>query len=73
MTPSAYLRLLGIYTIINTRLTPEERENARNLIGMANNPNQFIKCCHVEGIPLAAFRFHNLITVLDEMLKKLKP
>jgi hypothetical protein len=73
MTPSAYLRHLGIYTIINTRLTPEERENARNLIGMANNLNQFIKCCHVEGIPLAAFRFHNLITVLDEMLKKLKP
>jgi hypothetical protein len=40
---------------------------------MANNLNQFIKCCHVEGIPLAAFRFHNLTTTLDEILKKLKP
>jgi hypothetical protein len=73
MKPSAYLRHLGIHTIINTRLTPEEREIARNLIGMANNLNQFIKCCHVEGVPLAAFRFHNLTTILDEMLEKLKP
>jgi hypothetical protein len=73
MKPSAYLRHLGIHTIIITRLTPEEREIARNLIGMANNLNQFIKCCHVEGVPLAAFRFHNLTTILDEMLKKLKP
>jgi hypothetical protein len=73
MKPSAYLRHLGIHTIINSRLTAEEREIARNLIGMANNFNQFIKCCHVEGVPLAAFHFHNLITILDEMLKKLKP
>ena len=73
MKPSAYLRHLGIHTIINPRLTPEEREIARNLIGMANNLNQFIKCCHVEGVPLAAFRFHTLITILDEILKKLKP
>jgi hypothetical protein len=73
LKPSAYLRHLGIHNIINTRLTPEEREIARNLIGMANNLNQFIKCCHVEGVPLAVFRFHNLTTILDEMLKKLKP
>lgn len=73
MKPSAYLRHLGIHTIIITRLTPEEREIARKLIGMANNLNQFIKCCHIEGIPVATFRFHNLTTSLDEILKKLKP
>ena len=73
MKPSAYLRHLEIHNIINTRLTLEEWEIARNLIGMANNLNQFIKCCHVEGIPLAAFRFHSLTTSLDEILKKLKP
>ena len=73
LKPSAYLRHLGIHSIINTRLTLEEREIARNLIGMANNLNQFIKCCHMEGIPLATFRFHDLTTSLDEMLKKLKP
>ena len=73
MKPTAYLRHLGIHATINTRLTPEEREIARNLIGMANNLNQFVKCCHVEGVPLAAFRFHNLTTSLDELLKKLKP
>ena len=73
MKPSAYLRHLGIHTIVNSRLTPEEREYAKNLIGMANNLNQFIKCCHIEGIPLATFRFHNLTTNLDEILKKLKP
>lgn len=73
MKPSTYLRHLGIHTTVNTRLTAEEREIARNLIGMANNLNQFVKCCHVEGVPMAAFRFHNLISNLDEILKKLKP
>jgi len=73
MKPSAYLWHLGIHSIVNSRLTPEERDYAKNLIGMANNLNQFVKCCHVEGVPLAAFRFHNLTTRLDEMLKKLKP
>lgn len=73
MKPTAYLRHLGIHATINTRLTAEEREITRNLIGMANNLNQFVKCCHVEGVPLAAFRFHNLTTSLDEILKKLKP
>jgi hypothetical protein len=73
MKPSGYLRYLGIHTIITPRLTPEEREIARKLIGMDNNLNQFVKCCHVQGVPLAAFHFHNLIPSLDEMLKKLKP
>jgi len=73
MKPTAYLRHLGIHATISTRLTAEEREIARTLIGVANNINQFVKCCHVEGVPLAAYRFHNLLTFLDEILKKLKP
>jgi hypothetical protein len=72
MKPSAYLRHLGIHTIITPRLMPEEREFARRLIGMDNNLNQFVKCCHVEGIPLAMFRFPKLIPIFDEMLEKLK-
>lgn len=72
MKPSAYLRHLGIHTIIKPRLTPEERKYARKLIGIANNLNQFVKCCHVEGVPRAMFQFQGFITGLDEFFKKLK-
>jgi hypothetical protein len=72
MKPSAYLRHLGIHTIINTRLTEEEREAARMLIGMANNMNQIAKSCHQEGPLRAMVYFESYRKHLDEILKKLK-
>jgi Bacterial mobilisation protein (MobC) len=72
MSPSGYLRHLGIHTIIISRLTNEEREAARMLIGMANNMNQIAKACHQEGALRAMLYFESYRKHLDEILKKLK-
>jgi superfamily II helicase len=72
MKPSAYLRQLAIHTIIISRLTDEEREFARMLVGMANNMNQIAKSCHQEGALRAMVYFESYRARLDEILRKLK-
>lgn len=71
--PSVYLRQLGINGGIISRLTAEERQFVRPLIGMANNLNQLAKACHQEGVLRAMLYFENYRKQLDEILKKLKP
>ena len=73
MNSSTYLRQLAIYATINSRLTDEERNFVRQLIGMANNLNQLAKSCHQEGAIRAMVYFERYRTHLDEILKKLKP
>jgi hypothetical protein len=72
LKPSAYIRQVGIYAIVIPRLTDEERQFARQLIGMANNLNQLAKSCHQEGALRAMMYFESYRTQLDEILKKLK-
>ena len=72
-TASAYLRQVAIYATVSTRLTEEERQFVRQLIGMANNLNQLAKSCHQEGALRAMLYFENYRGHLDEILKKLKP
>ena len=70
---SAYIRQVAIYAIIKPRLTDEERQFTRQLIGMANNLNQLAKSCHQEGALRAMLYFEGYRASMDEILKKLKP
>jgi hypothetical protein len=72
-TASAYLRQVAIYATVTTRLTEEERQFVRQLIGMANNLNQLAKSCHQEGALRAMLYFENYRRELDDILKKLRP
>lgn len=70
---SAYIRQIAIYATVTNRLTDEERQFVRQLIGMANNLNQLAKSCHQEGALRAMMYFENYRATLDEILKKLRP
>jgi predicted DNA binding CopG/RHH family protein len=69
---SAYLRKVSIEVKIIPRLTEEERQFVKQLIGMANNLNQLTKACHQEGLLSAMLDFEKYRTGIDELLKKLR-
>lgn len=73
LNASEYIRQLTINGQVKTRLTEEERQFARQLIGMANNLNQLAKACHQEGLLQAMVYFESYRNHLDEILGKLKP
>src|ERR1700752_2172057 len=54
---SAYIRQVAIYATVTGRLTDEDRQFVRKLIGMANNLNQLAKSCHQEGALRAMMYF----------------
>lgn len=70
---SEYIRLITLGGQIKTCLTEEEREVARQLVGMANNLNQLAKACHQQGLLSAMVYFESYRDFLDEVLRKLKP
>ena len=72
MKLSDYLRKVSVETKIMPRLTEEERQFVKQLIGMANNINQLTKACHQEGLLSAMLDFERYRTGIDELLKKLK-
>ena len=72
ITTSTYLRQLAIHAQVTSKLSEEERQFVRQLIGMANNLNQLAKSCHQEGALRAMVYFENYRAHLDEILKKLK-
>lgn len=69
---SAYLRKVSMETKVIPRLTEEERQFVKQLIGMANNLNQLTKACHQEGLLSAMLDFERYRTGIDELLKKLR-
>ncbi|MBO9203236.1 MULTISPECIES: plasmid mobilization protein [Niastella] len=73
LSVSNYIRKAAIYNTVIPRLTEEERQFARQLVGMANNLNQLVKVCHQEGLLQTMAYFGNYRQRLDEVLKKLKP
>jgi len=73
MKASAYLRQLAIHSSVKPRLTDEERQYVRELIGFSNNVNQLAKKCHQEGFFKAALYFEGMGQDLDKILKKFKP
>ncbi|MGX5817995.1 plasmid mobilization protein [Chitinophaga lutea] len=69
---SAYLRQAAEATVIKARLTPEERDFIRKLVGMANNLNQLIKEFKQAGILKTAAHVEGLRDKVDQLLKLLR-
>lgn len=72
LKPSAYIRWTSIHTMVKTRLSDEERQLVRQLIGMANNLNQIAKTAHREGMFKAMLYFEEYRNVFDDLLNKLR-
>jgi hypothetical protein len=72
MMAAAFLRLAAFQSMIRTRLTEEERQLVRQLVGMSNNLNQTAKTCHKEGALRAMAHFEKYRKDIDDVLKKLR-
>jgi hypothetical protein len=72
MSRTAYIRRMAIHGKVLARLTDEDRQIARGLIGMAPNINQIAKCCHKEGVLSAMLIFKDYKDQIDDFLKRLK-
>ena len=70
---SVYIRQTAIQGRIISRLTADEVQTVRQLIGMSVNINQVAKICHREGLYEAMQYFEHYRNLIDELLKKLKP
>ena len=70
---SDYIRGMAMQGKIISRLTEEERQFVRQLVGIANNINQLTKKGHQEGFLTAVLMFEDYKKLLDELLEKLKP
>ena len=69
---SVYIRQTAIQGKIITRLTAEEIQTVRQLIGMSVNINQVAKICHREGLFEAMQYFEYYRNQIDQLLKQLK-
>lgn len=70
---SVYIRQTAIQARIIPRLSGEELQIVRQLIGMSVNINQVAKICHREGLYEAMQFFEHYRSLIDDLLKKLKP
>ena len=70
---SVYMRQTAIQGKIISRLTTEEIQIVRQLIGMSVNINQVAKVCHREGLYEAMQYFEHYRNLIDGLLQKLKP
>ena len=69
---TVYMRQMALQGKIISRLSEEERQIVRQLIGMANNLNQLTKMGHQEGFITPVLMFENYKNLMDELLEKLK-
>ena len=68
---SAYVRQTAIASVVINRLSEEERQFVRQLIGMANNLNQLAKNSHQEGMLKTMLYFERFRNQIDIILNKL--
>ncbi|SDX68478.1 mobilisation protein (MobC) [Hydrobacter penzbergensis] len=69
---SIYIRQTTIQGKIIPRLTADEVQTVRQLIGMSVNINQVAKICHRDGLFEAMQYFEHYRNLIDGLLKKLK-
>jgi len=69
---TTYVRQMALQGKIISRLSDEERQFVRQLIGMANNLNQLTKKGHQEGFLTAVLMFEKYKNLMEELLEKLK-
>ena len=68
---SVYIRQIAIEGLVTNRLSEEERQFVRQLIGVSNNLNQLAKNSHQEGMLKTMFYFESFRNQIDSLLKKL--
>ena len=69
---TSYIRQMALHGKILPRMNEEERQNVRQLVGMANNFNQLTKKGHQEGLLTAVWMFEKYRDAIDKILEKLK-
>jgi predicted DNA binding CopG/RHH family protein len=69
---SEFIRQSSMNVSIKSRLTPEEMQLVRKLVGMSTNMNQVARTCHREGLFEAMVYFENYRNAMDSLLQKLK-
>lgn len=69
---SAFLREASENVSIRPRLTPEEKDFVRKLIGMANNLNQLAQKFNQAGLLRTVAQLEELRGKVDEVLKLLR-
>lgn len=67
-----YIRTMAIEGQVLARLSVEEKQLLKQLIGMANNVNQMAKKAHQEGLLKALFFFEKTRAELDNFLNRLR-
>jgi hypothetical protein len=67
---SAYIREVAINGQVTRRLTDEERQIVRQVIGMAGNLNQLVKNSYKEGMLKTMLYFEAYRNQVDTLLKK---
>lgn len=72
MTMTSLVRELAIHGTVVSRLSKEEREYVRHLIGMATNLNQLVKLANSEGLLSTLVKWEEYRTRLDAVLKIFK-
>ena len=68
---SAYIRKIAIEGMVTNRLSEEERQFVRQLIGMSNNLNQLTRNSHQQGMLKITLHFESFRNEIDTLLKKL--
>ena len=71
LTASAYIRQISIKGEVMRRLSDEERQFVRQLIGMSNNLNQLTKNSHREGMLKTMVYFETYRNEIDLLLKRI--
>lgn len=69
---TVYIREMALNGEVIARLSDEERQFVREIIGMSTNINQMTRKAHQEGLLKAMLFFETYRTQLDELLQRLK-
>ncbi|HVI49226.1 MAG TPA: hypothetical protein VM802_30445 [Chitinophaga sp.] len=72
MNISAYLRMSAINATVKARISPEEKDLVRKLVGMSNNLNQLTKEFKKGEMMKTAVHFETYRVRIDDILKLLR-
>ncbi|MDQ2719449.1 MAG: MobC family plasmid mobilization relaxosome protein [Bacteroidota bacterium] len=72
MAVTAYIRQMAIHGKVSARLSEEEGQFVRELVGISNNLNQLAKKANAGQFLSAILEFEKYRNIIDELLEKLR-
>lgn len=66
---SDYMRQMAIYGKVTPRWQPEERDQFKKLVAIANDIHEMVKVAKQEGLLHAMTHFEEYRSVMDEVIK----